>query len=171
MQERTGIVTLKGNPMTLLGPQLKAGDRAPDFVVADGALQPVRLADFKGKTKLISVVPSLDTPICEMEIKRFNDEAAALSKDAVIMFISMDLPFAQKRFCRENRLSRIKTFSDHRDADFGLKYGVLIKENRLLARAVFIVDENQTVRYAEYVPDLTQPPDFEAAFSALKKLL
>lgn len=116
-------------------------------------------------------MPSLDTPVCQLEIKRFNDEAAILSKDVLIIFVSMDLPFAQVRFCRENNIKKVKTYSDHRSADFGQKYGVLIKENRLLARAVFIVDKEQTIQYVEYVDDLSHPPDYESALSRLKELI
>ena len=134
-------VTLKGNPVTLIGSELRINEAAPDFKALDDGLQEVSLDKFKNKIKLIASVPSLDTPVCDLEIKRFNDEASKLAKDLVIIFISMDLPFAQKRFCQEFDIKKVKTLSDHRDADFGEKYGVLIKELRLLARAIFIIDK------------------------------
>ncbi|MFH1848476.1 MAG: thiol peroxidase [Candidatus Omnitrophota bacterium] len=170
MTERSGAVTLKGNPVTLSGEEMKAGQKMPEFTVMDKDLQPVSSEKFKDKIKVIASVPSLDTPVCDSEIKRFNDEAAAISKDAVIIFISMDLPFAQKRFCQENDIKKVKTFSDYRDADFGEKFGVLIKELRLLARAIFIVDKDRVVRYVEYVKEVGSPPDYDSALAALKKL-
>jgi len=169
--ERSKIVTVKGNPLTLVGAEIKAGMPAPDATLLNGDLSAVALSSFKGKIKLIAAVPSLDTPVCDTEIKRFNDEAAALSKDVAVIFVSMDLPFAQKRFCDAFDITKVTTLSDHRDADFGLKYGVLIKELRLLARSIFIVDKMNTVRYVEYVKELTNPPDFDAALKALKALV
>ncbi len=167
--ERKGVVTLKGNAVTLLGDGINVGQTAPDFKVITQDLTDAAFAEFKGKVKLIASVPSLDTPVCDTEIKRFNDEAAAVSKDVVIIFISMDLPFAQKRFCQAYDIEKVKTFSDHRDADFGLKYGVLIKELRLLARAIFVIDKEDKVRYIEYVKELSSPPNYEAALKALKE--
>ena len=169
--ERKNAVTMKGSPLTLMGNGLKAGDRAEDFKVLSNDLREVALNGLKGKVKVIASVPSLDTPICDLEIKRFNDEAAKLSKDLLIVFISMDLPFAQKRFCHDNGIKKVKTFSDHRDADFGLKFGVLIKELRLLSRAVFILDRDNTVKYAEYVSELGSHPDYDKVLSELKKVL
>jgi thiol peroxidase len=169
--ERKGIVALKGGPLTLVGSEVKVGQKAVDFKALDSSLAQKGLGDFKGKIKLIASVPSLDTPVCDTEIKRFNDEAAKLSKDLAIIFISMDLPFAQKRFCQEFDINKVKTLSDHRDADFGNKFGVLIKELRLLARAIFILDKDDTVRYVEYVSDVGNPPNYEAALEALKKLV
>jgi thiol peroxidase len=168
--ERKNVVTIKGKPLTLLGDAVKSGDKAGDFKALDKDLKEVSLADFKGKIKLVASVPSLDTPVCDTEIKRFNDEAAKLSKDLAIIFVSMDLPFAQKRFCQENDINKVKTLSDHRDADFGMKYGVLIKELRLLARALFIIDKSDIIRYAQCVPELSSPPDYDAALAELKKL-
>lgn len=168
--ERKNVVKVKGNPVTLSGEELRTGQRAPDFVVLDNNLKEVKSGAYDGKIKLIASVPSLDTPVCDAEIHNFNKEAAGISRDVVIMFISMDLPFAQKRFCQDNDIDTVKTFSDHRDADFGLKYGVLIKELRLLARAIFIVDKTGTVKYVEYVPELSSHPDYKAALSALKDL-
>lgn len=166
--ERKNVVTLKGNPVTLLGDEVKVGQKAADFKVLSHDLAEKTLNDFKGKIKLIASVPSLDTPVCDLQIKRFNDEATNISKDVMIIFISMDLPFAQKRFCQEFKINKIKTFSDHRDADFGLKYGVLIKELRLLARAIFLIDKTDTVRYVEYVKEAGTPPDYQGALNAIK---
>ena len=166
--ETKGEVTLKGSPLTLVGNKVATGDKAPAFKVLSQDMTEQTLADFKGKVKLIASVPSLDTPVCDTEIKRFNDEASRVSKDVVIIFISMDLPFAQKRFCQEFDIDNVKTFSDHRDADFGANYGVLIKELRLLARAIFIVDKTDTVRYVQLVKELSSPPDYDAALKALK---
>jgi len=169
--ERKGVVTLKGGPLTLLGDEVKVGQKAEDFKALDSNLAEKTLVDFKGKIKLIASVPSLDTPICDMEIKRFNDEASKLSKDLAIIFISMDLPFAQKRFCQEFDINKVKTLSDHRDADFGAKFGVLIKELRLLARAIFILDKDDNVKYVEYVKELGNPPNYAAALKALKEVI
>jgi thiol peroxidase len=168
MQKRTGIVTLRGNPVTLLGPELKKGDRAPGFTVLDGSLQRVQLGDFGGKKKLISVVPSLDTPICELQTKRFHEEAAKLPTGVAVLTVSMDLPFAQKRFCTTNGIDRIRVLSDHRDASFGLAYGVLIEEVRLLARAVFVVDADDLIQYVQIVPEVGNHPDYEAALSLVR---
>jgi thiol peroxidase len=169
--ERRDIVKMKGSLLTLLGGEIKEGDIAKDFSGLNNNLEKVSLSDFKQKIKLIASVPSLDTPVCDTEIKHFNDEAAKLSKDIIIIFISMDLPFAQKRFCQMNDINKVKTLSDHRDADFGLKYGVLIKELRLLARAVFIIDRENRVRYIQVVPELSSPPDYNAALTTLKKII
>lgn len=169
--ERKGVVTFKGGPLTLLGDEVKVGQKAKDFKVLDSNLAEKTLADFKGKIKLIASVPSLDTPVCDTEIKRFNDEASKLSKDLAIIFISMDLPFAQKRFCQEFDINKVKTLSDHRDADFGSMFGVLIKELRLLARAIFILDKDENVKYVEYVKELGNPPNYDAALKALKEII
>ena len=168
--ERKGAVTLKGDPVTLVGDEVKAGQKAKDFTVLDHDLKEMRLSDFKGKIKLIASVPSLDTPVCDSEIKRFNDEASKIAKDLVIIFISMDLPFAQKRFCQEFGINKIKTFSDHKDAGFGTNYGVLIKELRLLARAIFLVDKEDNVKYVQYVKEVSTPPDYDAAINAIRSM-
>jgi len=168
MQERVGIVTLKGNPMTLLGPALRVGDRAPDFTVRDGGLAPVRLGDFRGKTKLMSVVPSLDTPICELQTKRFHQEAAKLGPGVEILTISMDLPFAQSRFCTTHGIDKIRVLSDFHDGNFGLAYGVLIKEVRLLARSIFVADAQDVIRYVQIVPEVAEHPDYDAALAAAR---
>jgi thiol peroxidase len=170
MEERKGMVTMKGNPLTLVGKALKVGDRAPDFGVLDNNLSPVSLSSYRGKACIISAVPSLDTPVCDLETRRFNQEAANLSPDVVILTVSMDLPFAQKRWCGAAGVDRVITLSDHKDASFGAAYGVLIKELRLLARAVFVVDRKGVIQHIEIVKELTQEPNYEAALQAAKKL-
>jgi thiol peroxidase len=171
MQERQGLVTIHGNPLTLVGNPVKEGDKAPDFTVLDTDLKPVNLLAYKGKVCVISSVPSLDTPVCDMETRRFNTEAGKLSDDVVILTVSMDLPFAQKRWCGATGVTKVKTLSDHRDASFGNAYGVLIKELRLLARAVFVVDRQGTVRYVELVKEVATEPNYDAALQAVKKLV
>jgi thioredoxin-dependent peroxiredoxin len=165
--ERSGIITMKGKPLTVIGPDVRAGDRAPDFSVLDENLTIVSLGDFAGKTKLISVTPSLDTPVCDLQLRRFNREAASMPRDVVVLNISMDLPFAVSRFCSTAGIDRAKALSDHRDASFGAAYGVLIKELRLLARSIFIIDRNNIVRYKEIVPEQSNHPDYEKALKAL----
>ncbi len=155
----------------MIGAEVRPGQKANDFSVLDNELKEKTLSDFKGKIKLIASVPSLDTPVCDSEIKRFNDEASKLSKDLVIIFISMDLPFAQKRFCQEFEINKIETLSDHRSASFGTNYGVLIKELRLLARAIFLIDKEDKVTYTEYVKEVASPPNHDAALAAIKKLV
>ncbi len=168
--ERKGIVTLKGKSVTLIGEEIKVGQEAPDFMVVDKDLNDVTFDKLKGKITLIASVPSLDTPICDLEIKRFNDEAGKISKDVKIVFISMDLPFAQKRFCQEYKIKNVKTFSDYNKADFGGKYGVLIKEIRLLSRAIFVVGADNKVKYADYVKEVAEQPNYDAALDAVKRL-
>lgn len=171
MNERVGIITVNGDPLTLLGKDKKVGDKVEEYTVVDGALQEVSSGIFKDKTKVICSVPSLDTPICDSEIKRFNDEAAELSRDVAVIFISNDLPFAQTRFIDDNKLKKVKVFSDHKDLDFGNKFGVLIKENRLLARAVFIINKEDEIVYYELVDDLGHAPDYGSALNNLKELV
>ena len=168
-EERQGAVTFKGNPLTLIGPEIKAGSKAPDFEVLAQDLSTVSLASLKGKTLLISVTPSLDTPVCDAQAKRFNQEAAKLP-GVEILNISMDLPFAQKRWCGAAGIDRLKVLSDHRDGSFGRAYGVLIKELRLLTRAIFAVDSAGTIRYVEYVPEVTAHPNYDIALAAVRKL-
>jgi len=170
MQERTGAVTMRGNPLTLIGSEIKVGDRAPDFTALDNNLAPVRLSSFKGKTCVLASVPSLDTPVCDMETHKFNEEASRLGADVVFLTISMDLPFAQKRWCGASGVTKVQTLSDHRDASFGTAYGVLIKELRLLARAVFVVDQKGIIQHAQLVKEVTQEPDYNAVLSVLKKI-
>ncbi|HOF18557.1 MAG TPA: thiol peroxidase [Phycisphaerae bacterium] len=169
MNERKGLVTFKGTPLTLLGQAVKVGDAAPDFVVLDNDLKEVRLADLRGKKLLISVVPSLDTGVCSIQTRKFNQAAAKMGQDVVILTVSMDLPFAQKRWCGAEGVTQVRTVSDHRDASFGQAYGLLIRELRLLARAVLVVDAGGKVVYEQIVPEMTQEPDYDAALAALGK--
>ncbi len=168
--ERPGVVTFKGNPLTLMGPEIKPGDRAPEFQVVGQDLASVTRSDANGKILLISVVPSLDTPVCDAQTRRFNEEAAKLPVGVEIWTISMDLPFAQKRWCGAAGIDRIKVLSDHKDASFGTAFGALIKELRLLARAIFVVDRDGTVRHVEYVREVTTHPNYDAALAAVRKV-
>ena len=170
MSERAGIITMKGNPLTLTGNELKVGDPAPDFEVLDNDLGPVKLSSFRGGICVISSVPSLDTPVCDMETRRFNEEAGNLGTDIKILTISMDLPFAQKRWCGAAGVDKVITLSDHRDASFGNAYGVLIKELRLLARVVFVVDGEGVIRYIQVIKELTEEPDYDAVLDAVNAL-
>jgi thioredoxin-dependent peroxiredoxin len=169
--ERKGLITFAGNPLTLTGDEVKSGDKAPEFTVLDKELKEVKLSDFAGKIKIISVTPSLDTPVCDMQARRFNQEAGSLSDAAVVLNISMDLPFAIARFCSSAGIDKVATLSDHRDASFGKSYGVLIKELRLLARSIFVIDKSGIVKYVEIVPELTNQPDYEKAMKAARSLL
>lgn len=170
-QERTGVITFKTNPMTLLGPDIKVGDAAPDFHVVDNGLQPVTLASSAGKVRLITVVPSIDTPTCDTMTRKFNEEAAKLPEAVVSYTISLDLPFAQKRWCGAAGIERVKTLSDYQDRSFGLNYGLLIKELKLLTRAVYVIDAQGKVAYREIVKEVTAEPDYAAALTAVKKLV
>lgn len=169
-QERTGVATFKGNPITLIGPQLQAGDAAPDFTVSKNLLEDVSLKDFAGKIKLISVVPSLDTGVCDAQTRRFNEEAAGLGEDVVILTVSADLPFAQARWCGAAGVDRVVTLSDYKTRSFGQAYGVLIKEFQLDMRSIFVVDQNDKIAYVEYLGEMTEHPNYEAAVEAVKAL-
>src|SRR5512141_412448 len=170
--ERTGIATMKGIPVTLIGPEIKAGDKAPDFNCLDMSMNEVSLADSKRKIRLIAAVPSLDTTVCNKMTIRFNDEAERMNDVRVAWItVSMDLPFAQKLFMDDEDIRDMNLYSDHRDASFGQDYGVLIKENRLLSRAVFVIDRDDNVRYVEYVKENGQLPDFEAALRVVWDLV
>jgi thiol peroxidase len=171
MAEQKGLITFKGNPLTLVGKQMKVGQKVPDFVVIDNNLSPIRFSSYLGKVCIISSVVSLDTPVCDTQTRRFNEEASGLGPNVAILTISMDLPFAQKRWCGAAGVDRIQTLSDHRDASFGTSYGVLIKELRLLARAVFLVDRKGVLQYKELVKEVTHEPDYNAVLSELKKLV
>ena len=171
MEEHTGIITMKGNPLTLIGKEVKVGDLAPDFEVLDNDLSPVKLSSFQGKVCVISSVPSLDTPVCDMETRKFNQEAGKLNADVQILTISMDLPFAQKRWCGAAGVDNVVTLSDHRNASFGTAYGVLIKELRLLARSVFVVDREGIIRYVQMVNEITEEPDYDAIMDAVNNLV
>ena len=166
--ERKNAVTLKGNPFTLVGPEIKVGQKAPDFTALAGDLSPVTLASSKGKTRLICSVPSLDTPVCDAETRRFNEETARMSGVEALV-VSVDLPFAQGRFCQMAGIKNVKALSDHRDVSFGRAWGTLIKELRLLSRAIFVVDANDKVQYVEYVKEVAQHPNYEKALNALKQ--
>jgi len=171
MEERSGIITFQGNPLTLIGRECKVGDRAPDFEIIDNDMAPVTLSSFADKIRVISSVPSLDTPVCDMETRTFNEQAAGLNESVAILTISMDLPFAQKRWCGAAGVNHVITLSDHRDGAFGRAYGVLIKELRLLARAVFVIDREGVVQYAQLVKELTQEPDYDDVWRAVKGLV
>ncbi len=171
LPQKKGLVTAKGNPLTLLGKELKVGDKAPDFQVVDNSLSPVKLTDFTGKVVLLSVTPSIDTGICDLQAKRFNRMATEVSDDVVILSISVDLPFALARWCGATGSDKIKTLSDYQDWNFGLQYGMLVKESRLLARSVWIIDKNGVIQYIQIVPEMPTEPDYEDAFGALKKLV
>ncbi len=164
------ITKMGGNEITLIGTELKVGDSAPDFTVLDNDLMAKGLADFEGKIKLISVVPSLDTGVCAIQTRKFNEAATDFSNDVVILTVSMDLPFAQKRWCGAEGIDNVITLSDHKLASFGEAFGVLIKELRLLNRAVFILDKDNTVQYIEIVEENHDHPDYDAALSALQEL-
>jgi len=167
MSERTGVITFKGGPLTLVGPELVTGEAAPDFSCLE-ILDARTLADSEGKVRLLNVVPSLDTPVCAEQTKRFNDELANLGDNVAVITVSADLPFAQARWCGEAGANGITFYSDHRDTDFGQAYGVLIKELRLLTRAIFVVDSSGNLTYQEIVPEVTDFPNYDAAIEAVK---
>ena len=165
--ERPGATTLRGNPLTVVGPELKAGEKAPDFKAVDDSLKTLDLAGTGPGVRIFSVVPSLDTPVCDAQTKRFNEEAGKLP-DVKIYTFSMDLPFAQKRWCGAFGVDHVKMVSDHRDGSFGEAYGTLIKDLRILSRAIFVVDKNNLIRYVEYVKEVGDHPNYEAALSAAR---
>lgn len=170
MQERKGIITFGGNPLTLLGPELAVGGAAPDFRLLANDLSPRTMSDYKGKILVISVVPSLDTGVCDLQTKRFNTEATGLGDDVKVLTVSVDLPFAQARWCGASGVNNVETLSDHLNLNFGLAYGVAIQELRLLTRAVFVVDKKGVLRYAQIVPEVSNPVDFDAALAAVAKV-
>jgi thiol peroxidase len=169
--ERAGLVTMKGKPVVLLGDEVKPGQMAPEFVAVDNDMNEARLSAFRGKVVVLSAVPSLDTSVCSIETRRFNEEAAKLGDDVVILTVSMDLPFAQKRWCAAEGIKAVKTLSDHRDAAFGRAYGVLIKDLRLLGRAVFVVDRQGRVIYVQLVREIATEPDYDAVLNAVREAL
>lgn len=169
MTERKDVIKFKGNPLILVGNELKVGDTAPEAEVLANDLSPVKLSGFRGKVCVICTVPSLDTPVCDIQTRKFNEQAASLGDDVVVLTISMDLPFAQQRWCGAANVENVQTLSDHHKAEFGTKFGVLIKELRLLARTVFVVDKKGIIRYIEIVDEVTNEPDYEAALSAVKE--
>jgi len=168
--ERPGATTLRGNPLTLVGPELHTGDSAPEFEAVDTGLQPVNLASTSGSVRIFSVVPSLDTPVCDAQTKRFNEEAAKLEGVTIYTF-SMDLPFAQKRWCGQFGVDQVKMVSDHRTGSFGEAYGTLIKELRIHSRAIFVVDKDNKIAHAEYVKEVADFPNYDAALTAAKAAL
>lgn len=171
MKEREGLVTMQGKALTLIGNEVKVGQPVPDCEVTGTDLEQVKLSSFRGKTILISSVPSLDTSVCDIMTRRFNEEAVSLGDDVVVLVISMDLPFGQNRWCVATDVKNIYTLSDHRSATFGEAFGVLIKDMRLLARAVFVVDKAGIIRHVEIVEELTHEPDYDAVLKAVKEAL
>ncbi len=166
--ERTNVITFKGAPLTLLGAPVEKGRKAPDFTLLANNLTPRTLADYKGKTLIISVVPSLDTGVCDLQTRRFNSEASGLGDNVRILTVSCDLPFAQARWCGAAGVDKLETLSDHRELSFGIAYGVAIKELRLLSRSIFVVDKTGTVTYTEIVPEVTHEVNFDAALAAAR---
>jgi thioredoxin-dependent peroxiredoxin len=171
MQERQNAITMKGSPLTLIGTPINVGQPAPDFTVVDNHLAPVKLSDFRRKVVVLSSVPSLDTGVCDKQTRKFNEEAVALGDKVVILTISMDLPFAQSRWCGAAGVKKVKTLSDYQQVDFGMKYGLLIKGLRLLTRSVMVIDQKGVVQYYQLVPEVTEEPDYDAPIDAVKKLL
>ena len=170
MIRNSGVTTFMGNPMTLLGNMVKSGDKAYDFTVIGEGLKSVKLSDYEGKVRIISLVPSIDTGVCASQTRRFNVEAASLG-DVVILTASCDLPFALGRFCAAEGIDKVIALSDHKDTDFGLNYGFLIEELRLLNRGIVIVDKKGMVAYVEYVKENTEHPDYDKAIAEAKKLI
>jgi thiol peroxidase len=170
MEKRSNVVTFKGNPITLLGPEMKEGDQAPDFTVLSTSLTPVKLSDSKGKVRIISVVPSVDTPVCDMQTRRFNEEASAL-KEVQVLSVSVDLPFALAKYCATQGIENVQTVSDHKELDFGLKYGFVIEELRLLSRGIVVVDKDGVVRHVEYVREVTEQPGYDQALAVAKEYI
>jgi thioredoxin-dependent peroxiredoxin len=168
--ERAGAITLKGSPLTLVGPELKVGDAAPDFMLVDKGLKPVTLKDTGNSVRIVSVVPSLDTPVCDAQTKKFN-EAVAKMPGVEIITVSADLPFAQTRWCGAFGVDHVRMLSDYKDASFGSAWGTLIKELRIEARAVFVVDKQNKIQHAQYVKEVSDPPDFDAALAAARSAL
>lgn len=170
LKERKDAVTFKGNPITLIGNEIKEGDTAPDFTVLSTNLNEVRLSDYKGKVVVIAVFPSVDTGVCALQLARFNQEAASFGNNVQLLSISADLPFALKRYCADKGIENALTVSDHKELDFGMKYGFVIKELRLLSRGTVVIDKEGTVKYIEYVPEVGEHPDYEKALEVIKKL-
>ncbi|MFB9326031.1 thiol peroxidase [Paenibacillus aurantiacus] len=170
-QERTGVATLKGNPITLIGPELKKGDQAPAFTLNKSLVEAVSLSDYAGKIKLISVVPSIDTGVCDAQTRRFNEEAGNLGDNVVVLTVSVDLPMAQARWCGAAGIDKVTLLSDYKDNSFGEAYGVLIKELRLDMRSIFVIDGNDTIQYVEVLSEMTEHPNYEQAIEAVKALV
>jgi thiol peroxidase len=170
-QERSGVVTLAGNPVTLIGNEIRVGDKAPNFEVLSNNRSKVTLEDSKGKIRIITCVPSLDTGVCDVQTRKFNEAASELGNDVEVLTISVDLPFAQSRWCGVAGVNRVQTLSDHYNMSFGTAYGTYMKEHRLECRAVFVVDDRDVVTYAEYVPEVTDQPNYKAALDAVKSII
>lgn len=171
MSERAGAITFKGNPMTLVGPEVKTGAAAPGFTAIGNDMKPVELKNYKGKVVILSSVPSLDTPVCDIETKRFNQEAGKLGDKVAVLTISMDLPFAQRRWCGASDVKNLTTLSDFKDRQFAQAWGLYIKELGLLARAVYVIDKEGKVQHAQLVPEIAQEPNYDAVIEAAKKLV
>lgn len=171
MEKRTGVVTFAGNPIALLGKEVKVGDKAPAFTLLDNGLGEKTLADYAGKVKVISVVPSLDTGVCDAQTRWFNQNVSKLGENVVVLTVSVDLPFAQKRWCGAAGIDRVETLSDHRDLSFGENYGFILEGLRLLSRGIVVIDKDDVVRYVEYVPEVTSAVNFDAAEAATKALV
>ena len=171
MDDIVGTVTMKGNPLNLTGNKIEVGDQIPRFQVVGNDLSVVECTNYEGKVCIIMTVPSLDTPVCDTEVRKFNEAASRLSPDIVILAISMDLPFAQNRWCGSAGIDRVQTLSDYRFASFGTSFGVLIKDLRLLARAVYVIDKQGKIRYIELIKEITEEPDYDAALKAVENLV
>ena len=171
MSQGTASRTFKGNPVSIVGEPPKVGEKAPDFSLTNTDMARRKLSDYEGKVKLISVVGSLDTSVCDNQTRHFNEQVAALGDDVVVLTISMDLPMAQKRWCGAAGVDRVECLSDYKDHSFGKDWGVRVEDIGLLARSVFVVDRDDVVRYAELVPEIVQEPDYDAALAALKEAL
>ena len=170
MTDRKGAVTFQGNPLTLTGNEIRIGDQAPDVELTGNDLKPVKLSSYRGRVCVIASVPSLDTPVCDLETRRFNEEAGKLGENTALLTVSMDLPFAQKRWCGASGATRVTTLSDYRAAAFGTAWGVLIKELHLLARCVFVVDREGVVRYVQLVREIASEPDYAAVLKAVQEV-
>lgn len=170
VEERKGLITMHGDPLTLIGDEIKVGDKAPDFTVTQDDMSPFSLSDMEDGVKILSVVPSLDTKVCQLQTNKFNEMAADLG-DVQILTISVDLPFAQSRFSDDNSIDKLKIVSDYKDLDFGMKYGFVLEELRLLSRGLVILDKENTVKYVEYVKEVTEQPDYDKALEEVKKLI
>ena len=171
MEKRNNEVTMKGNPITLLGPKLKAGDKAPDFTALKTDLSELKLSDYKGKVVILTAFPSIDTSVCALQAKRFNEEAGKLKDDVSIITISVDLPFALGRFCAAEGIENEVTVSDHKELDFGYKYGFVIKELRLLERGIVVIDKEGIIKYVEYCKEVTEHPSYDKAIEIVKTLI
>ncbi len=167
--ERPGATTMRGKPLTLVGPELKPGDKAPDFDAVTDGLQAVNLESTGHSVRIFSVVPSLDTPVCDAQTKRFNEEAAKLP-DVQIFTVSMDLPFAQKRWCGAYGVDKVKMLSDHRSGSFGEHYGTMIKDMRIESRAIFVLDKDNIIKHVEYVKEVAEHPNYDAALNTARSL-